>query len=52
MSFFGRPKCELACSRAAIFEYQEVFYNRVRRHSALGFVSPEELERTCNPTRR
>ena len=26
----------------AIFEYMEVFYNRQRRHSALGYVSPAE----------
>lgn len=27
-----------------IFEYIETFYNRVRRHSALGFVSPADYE--------
>ncbi|WP_404804647.1 IS3 family transposase, partial [Microbulbifer agarilyticus] len=25
--------------------YIEVFYNRIRRHSALGYVSPAEYER-------
>jgi putative transposase len=30
----------------AIFEYIEVFYNRRRRHSKLGYVSPIEYERT------
>ena len=30
----------------AIFEYIEVFYNRRRRHSQLGYVSPIEFERT------
>jgi transposase InsO family protein len=30
-------------ARAAIFEWIEVFYNRVRLHSALGFQSPVEL---------
>jgi putative transposase len=60
-SFFGRLKCELAPdevfatrgqARAVLFEYLEVFYNRVRRHSSLGFLSPAEFERTHNPTRR
>lgn len=31
-------------ARAAIFEYIEVFYNRRRRHSALGGVSPARYE--------
>jgi transposase InsO family protein len=38
-------------SRASIFEYIEAFYNRVRRHSSLGYLSPEEFERTHNPKR-
>ena len=29
----------------AYFEYIEVFYNRVRRHSSLGYRSPVEYER-------
>jgi transposase InsO family protein len=29
-------------AQRAIFEYIEVFYNRERRHSALGYVSPAE----------
>ncbi|WP_244145204.1 IS3 family transposase [Paraburkholderia tuberum] len=28
-------------AKADLFEYVEVFYNRSRRHSSLGFVSPE-----------
>lgn len=60
-SFFGRLKCEIAPSamfdtreqaKAEIFEYVEVFYNRVRRHSSLGFLSPVEFERTYNPKLR
>ena len=60
-SFFGRLKCELApgemfatqeLARAEIFEYLEVFYNRVRRHSSLGFLSPVEYERTYNQKHR
>lgn len=33
-----------ASARAAVFDYIERFYNRVRRHSALGYVSPEQYE--------
>jgi len=29
----------------AIFEFIEVFYNRLRRHSSIGYVSPVEFER-------
>ena len=31
-------------TRQAVFEYIEVFYNRVRMHSSLGYVSPEAFE--------
>ena len=31
-------------ARTAIFDYIEVFYNRTRRHSALGFKSPLAYE--------
>lgn len=31
-------------ARASIFEYIEVFYNRVRLHSTLGYRSPEAFE--------
>ncbi len=31
-------------ARAAVFEYIEVFYNRIRRHSSLGNLSPEHFE--------
>ena len=52
-SFFATLKKELIhqCqyddqeeARASIFEYIEVFYNRVRRHSFLDGVSPEQYE--------
>ena len=29
---------------ASIFEYIEVFYNRVRKHSYLGYLSPVQFE--------
>jgi putative transposase len=31
-------------AKAAIFDYVEVFYNRQRQHSALGYISPMEFE--------
>ncbi len=31
-------------AKAAAFEYLEVFYNRIRRHSSLGNLSPERFE--------
>ncbi|HSI35475.1 MAG: IS3 family transposase, partial [Phycisphaerae bacterium] len=31
-----------------IFEYIEVYYNRRRRHSAIGFVSPDTFEASLN----
>lgn len=31
--------------RSATFEFIEVFYNRQRRHSTLGYLSPSEFER-------
>lgn len=33
---------------AAIFNYIEIFYNRKRRHSALGYLSPEAFEALRN----
>jgi transposase InsO family protein len=53
-SFFGTLKLELlygrryrtrAEAKAAIFEHIEVFYNRQRRHTTIGGVSPAEHER-------
>ncbi len=40
-----------ALARADIFEYIEMFYNRTRRHSHLGGVSPEAFERASNRPR-
>ena len=39
-------------ARAVLFEYLEVFHNRVRRHSSLGYVSPAEFERAHHQTHR
>ena len=53
-SFFASLKKELVHdadyatreeARASVFEYIEVFYNRVRRHSSLGYRSTVEYER-------
>jgi transposase InsO family protein len=33
-------------ARTKIFEWIEGFYNRTRLHSTLGFMSPEQYERT------
>lgn len=35
-------------ARADIFDYIEVFYNRARRHSHLGGVSPEAFEQASS----
>ncbi len=34
-------------ARASVFDYIERFYNRLRRHSALGYLSPEQFERVA-----
>jgi putative transposase len=53
-SFLATLECELLAgrtfrthleARTALFDYIEVFYNRQRRHSALGYLSPDEYER-------
>ena len=57
-SFFATLKVEFvhetlfhtrAQATSEIFEYIEVFYNRVRRHSFLGYVSPMEFEKNNVP---
>jgi transposase InsO family protein len=35
-------------TKSLIFEYLEVFYNRRRKHSTLGYMSPEEFEKNFN----
>ena len=36
-----------AAARASVFDYIERFYNRVRRHSALGYLSLEQFEQVA-----
>jgi putative transposase len=54
-TFFATLKKELINRRtwpsrlelqSAVFEYIEAFYNRQRRHSTLGMLSPAEYEQT------
>lgn len=56
-SFWSTLKCDLihrhhfatrTQARAAIFEWIEVFYNRARFHSALGYKSPVDFETQLN----
>jgi putative transposase len=53
-SFFATLECELLArrrfktqidARTAVFEFIEGFYNRRRRHSSIGYLSPVEYER-------
>jgi putative transposase len=34
-------------ARTSVFDYIERFYNRIRRHSALGYQSPEQFEQAA-----
>lgn len=56
-AFWSTLKAELICdrtllnlteARSAIFDYIEIFYNRKRLHSALGYKSPVEFEQQYN----
>ena len=57
-SFFATLEWELIArsdwhtreeARLAIFEYMECWYNRQRRHSSLGYLSPAEYEQRLLP---
>ena len=57
-SFYGRYKSssvrdsvfgDEVCLRANVFEYIEIFYNRFRKHSSLGYKSPMQFEETLLP---
>jgi putative transposase len=57
-SFFASLETELidrshwptrAEARLAVFDWIEVFYNRTRRHSSIGYLSPAEFERRWSP---
>ncbi len=59
-SFFGTLKTELVhheryvtreAARQSLFEYIEVFYNRQRLHSTLGYMSPVAYEARLQHTR-
>lgn len=52
-SFFHSLKTELVylekyatreIAKQSIFQYIEGYYNKIRRHSAIGFLAPEEYE--------
>src|SRR5690625_2859403 len=56
--FFGRFKTSTVRKtvfadeselRATVFEYIEIFYNRFRKHSSLGYISPVDFEENCAP---
>jgi transposase InsO family protein len=56
-SFFGTLKSELVHrlryrtrseARSSVFEWIECWYNRQRRHSSLGYLSPEAFEAQSN----
>lgn len=57
-SYFSRFKAELLEAGAfesmedahtELFEYIEMYYNPIRRHSSLGYISPVEFEKRIYP---
>ena len=60
-SFFSTLKREMVSrenfetrkeARLAVFEWIEVWYNRKRRHSSLGYLSPEAFEKRHETRKR
>ncbi len=60
-SFFGTlkterlPRYRLAAredARRVVFEYREVFYNRIRRHDKIGNQSPADWAKPFNESER
>jgi putative transposase len=60
-TFYSTLKVELihrhgwptrAQARQAVFEFVEVFYNRQRLHSSLGYVTPAAYEACLESARR
>lgn len=54
-TFFGTLKSELIQfnhyqtrteAKQSVFEYLEIYYNRIRRHSTLGYMSPVDYEKS------
>jgi transposase InsO family protein len=41
----GKPPATHGQARQMIFEYIETYYNRVRLHSSLGYLSPVDFEK-------
>ena len=44
---YGKKIMTYDKAKTCIFEYIEVFYNRERRHSSLGYLSPVKFEEIC-----
>ena len=60
-SFFATVECELLDRRSfrtrseakrALFDFIEGWYNRHRRHCALGYLSPDDFEHVARPPPR
>ena len=60
-SFFATLECKIlerrrlrsqAEARMAVFEFVEGWYNPRRRHSAIGYLSPADHERSMRPRAR